>query len=343
MLFLLGCALLTPAPPPTAAPAAAPPAPSSAPAPAARLPATVPEAVLLDDVGALRAGTLVTLVAGAAVTPADADTPPVTRKVQAAGAEVDVPARAVALRDGEPLSGDLDGDGVADRVWRAVSLARTSTGDEVYPRELRQVVVAEVGGRVIVGPERLGGGCSGEGLDGLVLADATGDGRLDVVVTADSYVCEAGYDAATWEVLRPGASQLEVVGSVTVPRYPLVGRVNVGHVWWWPGGVRAVVIEPAPAEPGGEREGVLRRTERRWAWANEALAASAPVVGPVTATLDGAAVEVLDASAGDDAATVHGAAGTRRVPNKTLTYADAFFAAEVDSSAGAAIEPGVTP
>jgi len=178
----------------------------------------------------------------------------------------------------------------------------------------------------------------------VTLADATGDGRLDIVVAADSYVCEAGYDGATWEVLRPGASALEVVGRVTVPRYPLVGRVNVGHVWWWPGGVRAVVIEPPPGDaPGRDGAGALLRTERRWAWANEALAASAPVVGPVTATLDGAAVEVLDASAGDSSATVRGAAGTRRVPNASLTYADGFFATELDSGSGAAIELGAAP
>lgn len=334
MLFLFGCALLSAAPPP---------APTAAPAPAAPLPATVPEAVLLDDVGALRAGTPVTLVALATVTTAYGETLPVTRKVRAAGAEVDVPAGAVALRDGEPLSGDLDGDGVVDRVWRAASVARTSFDDEVYPRELRQVVVAEVGGRVLVGPERIGGGCSGEVIDTVTLADATGDGRLDVVVTADSYVCEAGYDGATWEVLRPGARALERVGSVTVPQYPLVGRVNVGHVWWWPGGVRAVVIEPAPRGPApGASEGPLRRTERRWTWVRGALAGSPPGVGPVTATRGGVVVEVLDAGAGDSAATVSGAEG-ERVPHAELTYTDAFFAAALDNGGGVAIEPGAAP
>jgi hypothetical protein len=170
------------------------------------------------------------------------------------GSTAEVPEAAVAVRTGPALRVDLDGDGLPERAWAAVS--GWVDPQEDFPVHASVVVADGLGlGPVHEVP------CGDEPYVRLAARDLTGDGVPELLAVRRVYTCEVGWTADALEVLAPAGGALSPLLEVSATVFPGVGAIQAGRVEVARGRVEVATAGELDGDP---RPVGIRRETFRW-------------------------------------------------------------------------------
>ena len=271
------------------------------------------DAILIDDWKPFLAGTRVVVVVEGPARPDEAVDPPASFQVRLPNGDLAmVPAAEVALQTGDVHHGDVDGDGLADAVWLAVARSIVDPEDGLVESSVR--IVVETATTTLLAPERSNYGCGADFYLSVDLADATGDGRPEIVAVAETDTCEVGRTSDSLEIYAVREGQLAVLAALDAPAYALVGEVTSGSIVWSPGRIeRTAATETGPGTGRG-----MRRADDAWSWDGHGFAPGPIRWTPLGARVGGQHVFVTSTN---DAWTVVGwGPFRRRVGTETVDF-----------------------